>query len=776
MSALTSGSPASPGLGTGEPATVRVALWSARHRWAVLALWLAAMVGLLGASVALGGQRAQSIMATDEPIGESVAGWRAFSDAGTHETSEMFLLVVSNPSGRLDTPSGRAAVASVAQTLHDATATVDAQVVPVFAPDPSLGGESIADPFALAAADPASAGYVLAADGTTVLIRGRIVGDEAQTLPRTMALKPILATLQDAHPDLRILALNNRLINDDFGVYVNQSLDGLLRLTLPLTFLILLIAFRAVVAALVPLVLAVTSIMGSMGLVGIFSQLVSPISQYANQIVVLIGLAVAVDYSLFVVTRFRAERARGRERPEAIEIASATAGRAVFFSGLAVMISLGGLFAINDPTFHSIAVGAIAVVAISVIGSLTFLPATLAVLDRRVDRGRLPVIGRDRGEGHGIWATVVRFATDHPVTVTVVTAAILLGVAIPVGRLQLGSTGSDATILPDSIEGVQAVRLMDAHFPRGSNLTVEVVVTNIDGPGVRDAVARVETAALALPGVGGPPQLSLSGDGTVGSVAFTLPGGPNDRANRDVVRTLRTDVVPHAFAGVAGTTAYVTGQAAYTLDYGAWYGNQTPLVIGLVLALSFVLLLIAFHSVVIPIKAIVLNLLSAGAAFGVLVLVFQEGWLHDLSGIHPSPVEAWAPVMIFAILFGLSMDYHVFILTRVKEARDRGLSSTDAVVKGITITSGTVTSAAAIMVAVFSAFFTIQLTVIQQLGLGLAVAVLVDATLVRSLLLPATMRLLGDWNWWMPAILRWIPRVTIEGEPEALLGADMETI
>lgn len=191
MSALTSGSPASPGLGTGEPATVRVALWSARHRWAVLALWLAAMVGLLGASVALGGQRAQSIMATDEPIGESVAGWRAFSDAGTHETSEMFLLVVSNPSGRLDTPSGRAAVASVAQTLHDATATVDGQVVPVFAPDPSLGGESIADPFALAAADPASAGYVLAADGTTVLIRGRIVGDEAQTLPRTMALKPI---------------------------------------------------------------------------------------------------------------------------------------------------------------------------------------------------------------------------------------------------------------------------------------------------------------------------------------------------------------------------------------------------------------------------------------------------------------------------------------------------------------------------------------------------------------------------------------------------------
>jgi RND superfamily putative drug exporter len=216
---------------------------------------------------------------------------------------------------------------------------------------------------------------------------------------------------------------------------------------------------------------------------------------------------------------------------------------------------------------------------------------------------------------------------------------------------------------------------------------------------------------------------------------------------------------------------YVTGDAAYTMDYANWYGGQMPMVIVFVLGMSFLLLLVAFHSVVIPLKAIILNLLSAGAAFGVLVLLFQEGWFKDITGIRPNVIEAWAPAMIFTILFGLSMDYHVFILTRVKEARDRGLASTDAVVKGITITAGTVTSAAAIMVCVFGAFFTIQLAIMQELGIGLAVAILIDATVVRSLLLPSLMKLLGEWNWWMPGFLRWIPRITIEGEPEALLGA-----
>ena len=758
-----------------EPATVRVAIWSARHRWIVLAAWFIGTIGLFVSSGLLGGQQTQSIMSNGAAIGESVAGWRAFSDAGKAESTELFYVIVSNPAGTLDTAAGRAAVASIAAKLAAASATVDGASEPVFAPDPARNNLSVVDPFVLAAVDPRAAAFILSADHSSVLIDARIAGNDVVALAKTESLKPLLAQLKADHPDLAVLTLNNRLINDDFGDYINDSLDGLLLLTLPLTFLILLVAFRALVAAFVPMVLAVSAIAGAMGLVGIYSHAIGPVSQYANQIVVLIGLAVAVDYSLFVVTRFRTERSRGRDRVGSIEVASATAGRAVFFSGLAVMISLSGLLLIDEQIFHSIAVGAIAVVLISVVGSLSFLPAALSLLDRRVNLGTLPLIGRDRGEGRGFWAAIVRGATARPVIACVATAALLLVATTPLARLQLGSTTNDVSILPTSIEGVRAWALLNEKWPKGSSLTLDLIVTNVNGPNVPAAIGRLEDSASAVPGVGGPARTSLSGDRTVADVAFTLPGSPNDRANWDIVRQFRTGVVPAAFAGVPASRAYVSGDAAYSLDYGDWYGSQTPLVIGFVLGLSFLLLLVAFHSIVIAVKAILLNLLSAGSAFGVLILVFQEGWLRDVTGVKPGVIEAWAPVMIFTILFGLSMDYHVFILTRVKEARDRGLSSTDAVVKGITITSGTVTSAAAIMVCVFAAFFTIRLTVIQELGLGLAVAVLIDATLVRSLLLPSTMKLLGDWNWWMPRFLHWIPRVTIEGDPEDAVDGDVRT-
>jgi RND superfamily putative drug exporter len=471
----------------------------------------------------------------------------------------------------------------------------------------------------------------------------------------------------------------------------------------------------------------------------------------------------------------RTQNGQGRTKIGAIEVASSTAGRAVFFSGLAVMISLGGLLLIDDDVFKSIAIGSISVVLISVLGSLTFLPATLSILDRWVVRFGIPGLARDRGEGRGIWGTIVRAATNRPVIAAVAASAVLIAVALPVSRLQLGSTTSDVSTLPHSVEGVRAWDLITQKWPQGRDLTIEVIVTNADKA---DTKAAIETFATALKsgkvaGVNADVvKVSVAGDGTVADISAPLPGTANDLANWDIARQFRSTVVPDYFGQLAGTKVYVSGQATYTMDYAGWYGGQMPLVILFVLGMSFLLLLVAFHSIIIPLKAIILNLLSAGAAFGVLVLLFQEGWLKEFTGIRPNVIEAWAPAMIFTILFGLSMDYHVFILTRVKEARDRGLASTDAVVKGITITAGTVTSAAAIMVCVFGAFFTIQLAIMQELGIGLAVAILVDATLVRSLLLPSLMKLLGEWNWWMLGFLRWIPRITIEGEPEALLGAD----
>jgi RND superfamily putative drug exporter len=791
-----------------EPWTVKVAVWSARHRFPVFAAWILLIAGLMLGASAMGGQRTQSVMDNSKSIGEADAGWSVFDKANdktkTKIDTESFYLIVSNPNGRLGTAEDKAAIASMTQKLAALTATVNGKTVPVFYADPASPLPAVVDPYVLAAAMPDQAPGVLSADGTTAIITAKISGDDSEATDKASAIKPLAAQFKASYPNLTIYAFNNRLINEEFGNYVGSSLDGLLLPTLLVTLFILIIASRSLVAALVPLTLAMSAIMGAMGLVGIYSQSVAPVSQYVNQIVVLIGLAVAVDYSLFVISRFRQERGRGtvsffgivtrtasggwsamreslraqegqaRSKFGAIEVASSTAGRAVFFSGLAVMISLGGLLLIDDEVFKSIAIGSIAVVLISVVGSLTFLPATLSILDRWVTRFGVPVIARERGEGRGIWGTIVRNATQKPLIAAGAAAAILILIALPVSKLQLGSTTSDVTTLPHSVEGVRAWELLSNKWPQGRDMMIEVIVTDAKAPQTAAAISRYASDVKAgkFTGVNGSAvEVTYSGDGTVASIHAPIPGGPNDIVNWDLARSFRTSVVPTYFSGLADTKVYVTGEAAFTMDYANWYGDQMPLVIIFVLGMSFLLLLVAFHSIVIPLKAIILNLLSAGAAFGVLVLLFQEGWFKDITGIRPNVVEAWAPAMIFTILFGLSMDYHVFILTRVKEARDRGLESTDAVVKGITITAGTVTSAAAIMVCVFGAFFTIQLSIMQELGVGLAVAILVDATLVRSLLLPSLMKLLGEWNWWMPPFLRWIPRITIEGEPEDLLGA-----
>jgi RND superfamily putative drug exporter len=357
----------------------------------------------------------------------------------------------------------------------------------------------------------------------------------------------------------------------------------------------------------------------------------------------------------------------------------------------------------------------------------------------------------------------------RPVIAAAGTALVLIAIASPVVRLHMGQ--ADFTSFPDSLDGVQAVNLLNEKWPSGSTLDLSVVVTRADEAPTRAAIQKMTDAVVAIPGLSGPPTTQMSADGHVAFVSYVMAGGSNDLRNQDIVRDVRSTVVPNAFGGLSGVRALVTGDAAYTLDVVDFYLNGMPLVMGFVLTLSFLLLLVAFRSIVIPIKAILLNLLSTGAAFGLLVVVFQEGWLADVIGFKPGPIEGFIPVFIFTILFGLSMDYHVFILTRIKEARDRGLPSNEAVARGISITSGTVTSAAAIMVVVFGVFVTLPLTIIKQLGFGLAIAVFIDATVVRSILLPASMRLLGEWNWWLPSWLGWLPHVTIEGdvgEAEAL--------
>ncbi|HEX2756530.1 MAG TPA: MMPL family transporter [Candidatus Limnocylindrales bacterium] len=738
------------------PWTARVAGWSARHRWPVFALWFVVTIGIFIASLAAGGTRAVEAVSNDQrakyEAGEAYVVYaEANASVGQQEpASQQFLMLVSSPDRTVDDPAFATDVAAITARLAALQATVDGVTGPVM--------EQLVDPIGV----PAAAGLV-SADRTTVRLVGRVPGDGAILASRLKPLPKAIDDIKAAYPAYRIHGLSNTLANNEISALITDGLDSSLRLTIPLTFAILLVAFGAVIAAVIPLVLAITALLAAFGILGLYSQAISAVSPYASQLVVLIGLAVAVDYSLFMVTRFRTERRHGRSKLAAIDVASNTAGRAVFFSGLAVMISIGGLFLLDDPLFRSMAVGTISVVFVAVVGSLTFLPATLAILGDGVNRLRIPLVGRDRPEGHGLWASLVRAVMRRPVIAAVAAAGLLIVVATPVTRLQMGVL-NDLTAFPDSLDSVQAVNLLNEKWPTGSDLDLSVVVTRADEAPTKAAIEKMTSAALAIPGLSGPPTTTMSSDGHVAFINYIMAGSSNDTHNRDIVREVRSQVVPTAFAGLAGVRALVTGDAAYTVDIVDFYARGMPLVMVFVLALSFLLLLVAFRSIVIPIKAIILNLLSTGAAFGLQVLVFQDGWLHDQLGFKPGPIESFIPVFIFTILFGLSMDYHVFILTRIKEARDHGLSSNEATARGIAITSGTVTSAAAIMVVVFSVFLTLELTIIKQLGFGLAVAVFIDATIVRSILLPASMRLLGDWNWWLPSWLGWLPRVTIEGD------------
>src|SRR3954447_8295874 len=773
-------SPTTPGHHSGrEPATVRVAMWSARHRWPAAAMWFIATIGILAVSLSMGGINASD--ANQNPNEQQIEASKAydvFNAGGTNDPFEQVVVVVGGAPGATSDPAFKAAVTGLVAKLQGSAAPLDGVQTPTFS--------QVADPFTA----PPQAGLV-APDGSTVRIVGRIEGDESRVTPLIAPVRAILDAARAENTDLRIHAISSTFINDDIMSLINDGLDSTLSLTIPLTFIILLFAFGAIVASVVPLVLAITSLVAAFGILGIYSQVVGPVSPNATQLIVLIGLAVAVDYSLIMITRFRVERRTGRDRAMAIEVSSSTAGRAVFFSGLAVMISLAGLITLGVSLFTSMAIGTISVVFVSVVGSLTFLPATLSILGDRVNLGRpaawLPRLavalplgalsrrGRSaldwldrrasRREGSGFWGALVTRVMARPVAMTVVSVAFLLLLASPVLFLRTGIT--DITAFPDSIDGVAGIKLLNEKWPQRTNLQLQVVVTEADRPETKGAIERLKADGLNITGLSEPVEVTASHDGKVALISFTMGGNRNDDANRDIVRKVRTDLRPAIFGSLRDVQTYVTGDAAFSVDVTKVYADGIPLIFAFVLGLSFLLMLVAFHSIVIPIKAILLNLLSVAAAYGVMVLVFERGWLAGPLGITPSGViESWVPLFIFTILFGLSMDYHLFILTRIKEAKDRGLGSKGAVAKGISVTAGVITSAASIMVVVFAVFVTLKFVFIQQLGLGLAIAVLIDATIIRSVLLPASMTLLGDWNWWMPRFLDWIPRVTIEGDPD----------
>jgi uncharacterized membrane protein YdfJ with MMPL/SSD domain len=605
----------------------------------------------------------------------------------------------------------------------------------------------------------------ISSDGRSAIVRFDIRGDPEKAVDK---IDPVLATVDQAkaaHSDLYIGAFGSATAEKEIGESVSKDLERAGLLSIPVTIVILLVAFGALVAAGIPLLLALTAVGATMGLLAIPSH-VWPVDQNTSAVVLLIGLAVGVDYAMFYLKREREERAAGRSERAALEAAATTSGRAVLVSGLTVMVAMAGMFLTGDKGFGSFAMATIMVVAIAVLGSLTVLPALLSRLGDGVNRARIPLLHRLQRPGGGrFWGFLLDRVLRRPVVSVVVSAGILVALALPALGMKTVVPGAEA--LPKDLQAVQVYDRLQQSFPGEADPAVVVVkAPSIDDPRVESAISDLRTRALASGRVHKPVTVAVNDARTVAQVELPLSGTGSDDVSYAALATLREDVVPETVGSVQGVEAGVTGSTAMSKDFGSEMRSKAPLVFVFVLAFAFLLLLVSFRSIVIAAKAIVLNLLSVAAAFGVLVLVFQNEWAKGILGFdYTGGVMAWLPVFLFVILFGLSMDYHVFILSRIREAYDGGMRTDEAIAHGIKSTAGVVTSAAIVMVFVFSIFGAMSIVMMKQFGVGLATAVLIDATIVRGVLLPATMKLLGEWNWYLPRWLGWLPKIKLEGAP-----------
>ncbi len=605
--------------------------------------------------------------------------------------------------------------------------------------------------------DPANRGQI-APDGHSALVQFEIRGDAETAVDRIDPVLDRVDELQQSHPGLFIGQFGDASAVAGINTAFADDLAKAGLFSLPVTLVILVVAFGALVAAGIPLLLGLTAVFATFGLIALPSQLL-PIAPEASAMVLLVGLAVGVDYSMFYLRREREERAAGRSERAAIEAAAATSGHSVLVAGLTVMVAMAGMFLTADPTFASFAVATILVVAIAMIGSLTVLPALLSKLGDRVDRLHVPLVGRLRrsgGEGR-FWSAIVDRVLRRPVVSVVVAGGLLLALAAPALQLRMVAPGPDT--FPQSLPVVKTYNRMQAAFP-GTALPANVVVEapNVNAPEVREAIERLEQRALASGRMQEPITVAVNGDATVANITVPIDGTGTDDESIAALAVLREQIVPETLGALPAAEAGVTGASAQWKDGTDRMKSTLPLVVAFVLVFAFGLVLVAFRSLVVAAKSIVLNLLSVAAAYGVLVIVFQHGVAQDLLGFGSTAgIDPVVPLLLFVILFGLSMDYHVLVLGRIREVYDRGASMDDAISQGIKRTAGVVTSAAVVMVGVFSIFAVLSMLMFKQFGVGLATAILIDATIIRAVLLPASMKLLGDWNWYLPQWLQWLP-------------------
>ncbi|MHC3469717.1 MMPL family transporter [Streptomyces sp. 7R007] len=723
--------------------------WSARHRWAAVGIWVLFVVLAMGLGSAAG---RVDVKDSDQLKGETHTAAKIIEDAGIEEPASETVLIQAKGGGLTATDAEfKAAVASVVKAVGATGKVTD-----------------VKSPYDT---------QTISKDGRSALVQFDMRGDAETAGDRVQPVLTAVGKVQKDHETLRIEEIGGASMQKTFDDAFGDDFQKAEYSAVPVALGILLIAFGALVAALLPVALAITAIMATMGLMGIVSHL-QPMSDTANSVMLLVGLAVGVDYCLFYLRREREERAAGRDAHTALRVAAATSGRAIIVSGVTVCVAMAGMLFTGLAEFEAMGLASLMVVAVAMVGSVTVLPALLSLLGERVEKGRVPFLrkamerraARTGGESR-FWAAVLRGVLARPLVSVVVAAGALLAVAAPAIGMKTQNLTLDQEF-GDKLAIVQTYNRVNDAFPGGSE-PAEVVVKakDINAPEVKSALADFKERAVGSGASRGPVEITLHPAQNIAYVYVPLVGGSDlDKAGASLEK-LRDEVRPATLGKVDGLQAPVTGQVAGSHDFNDQLTGAVVPVFVFVVVFAFALMLLSFRSLTIAITSIVLNLLSVGAAYGILVAVFQHGWGASLVGAEGvGAIITWLPLFLFVILFGLSMDYHVFVVSRIREARLRGRTTKDAIQHGVVTTAGVVTSAAVIMVAVFAIFGTLSMQSMKQMGVGLAAAVLIDATIIRGVLLPAVMALLGERNWYLPKWLNRLPDLTHDEAPEAVVA------
>ncbi|MFJ4625727.1 MULTISPECIES: MMPL family transporter [unclassified Streptomyces] len=715
--------------------------WSARHRWAAVGIWVLFVVLSMGIGSAAG---RVDVNESDQLKGETHTAATIIDDAGIKEPSSETVLIQSKDASVTSTDSEfRTAVTAVVKAVEGTGRVTD-----------------VSSPYDT---------RTISKDGRSALVQFDMRGDADTAGDRVAPVLKAVAGVQKDHGSLRIEEIGGASMAKQYDDAFGNDFQKAEYSAVPVAFGILLIAFGALVAALLPVALAITAIIATMGLMGLVSH-VQPMSDTANSVMLLVGLAVGVDYCLFYLRREREEREAGRDAGAALRIAAATSGRAIIVSGVTVCVAMAGMLFTGLAEFEAMGLASLMVVAVAMVGSVTVLPALLSLLGERVEKGRIPFLRRRSRRGNGesrFWTAVLRGVLARPLVSVLVATGALLAIAAPAIGMKTQNLTLDQEF-GNSLPIVGTYNRVNDAFPGGSE-PAEVVVKakDINAPDVKQALADFKAQAVSSGASRGPVDIKLHDAQNVAFVYVPLVGGSDQDKAAKSLEKLRDDVRPATLGKVDGVQAPITGNVAGSKDFNDQLLGSVVPVFAFVVVFAFLLMLLSFRSLTVAITSIALNLLSVGAAYGILVAVFQHGWGASLVGAEGvGAIVTWLPLFLFVILFGLSMDYHVFVVSRIREARLRGRTTQEAIQHGVVTTAGVVTSAAVIMVAVFAIFGTLSMQSMKQMGVGLAAAVLIDATVIRGVLLPAVMALLGERNWYLPKWLHRLPDLTHDESPE----------